>query len=64
MSDYVKCSKCGFPAREGYTCGNCGNSVASTPDIGNGIIFIVIISILVGSLVLGIISYRKKFGSK
>jgi hypothetical protein len=63
MSDYVKCSRCGFPAREGYTCGNCGSSVASTPDMGMGLIILLFIAFLIGSLVIGIISYRKKFGS-
>jgi uncharacterized protein (DUF983 family) len=65
MSDFVKCPNCGFRAKEGYRCGNCGDQIPSSYTDPDAVLFGALIasSLFFGTFFLGAFTfYRSKRG--
>jgi len=65
MSDIVSCPNCGFRAKEGYRCGNCGDQISSSYTDPETFLFAVILTstLFFGTFFWGVFTfYRSKRG--
>ena len=65
MSDFVTCPKCGFRAKEGYRCGNCGDQISSSYTDPETVLisFILASTLFLGTFCWGVFAfYRSKRG--
>ena len=65
MSEYVTCPNCGFRAKEGYRCGNCGDQISFSYTDPNAVLFGALLasSLFFGSFFLGVYTfYQSKRG--